>query len=71
MPLVYKRSKGSQTLIIAINPTGQNVDAKIKIENLKTKPVTLWGQDKTFSNKGDLWTISLAPASGGIYEISK
>jgi maltose alpha-D-glucosyltransferase/alpha-amylase len=71
MPLIYKRSKGSQTLIIAINPTDQNVVASIKINNLKTKPVTLWGQDKAFSNKGDEWTISLEPASGGIYEILK
>jgi maltose alpha-D-glucosyltransferase/alpha-amylase len=70
MPLVYKRSKGNQTLIIAINPTSQNVEAKL-IEKLITKPLTIWGQDKAFSNKGNIWTISLEPASGGIYEISK
>lgn len=71
MPLVYKRSKGNQTLIIAINPTSQNVEAKLVIENIISKPVTIWGQDKAFSNKGNIWTISLEPASGGIYEIAK
>ena len=71
MPFIYERSKNNQTLIIAINPTSQNVEVTLKIENMSSKPSTIWGQDKVFNKKSDLWTVSLGPASGGIYEITK
>jgi len=71
MPIIYERSKNNQRLIIAINPTTQNVEATIKIDNMSSKPSTIWGQDKVFTKSGDSWRITLGPASGGIYEIMK
>jgi hypothetical protein len=43
----------------------------LKIESLNLAASTICGQDKAFSKKGDLWIVSLGPASGGIYKITK
>lgn len=71
MPLIYERTKDNQTVIIAINPSLANVEATLKIDDMNSTPATIWGQDKVFHKKGDFWSVSLGPASGGIYEIRK
>ena len=69
MPLVYERAKGNQRLIIAVNPTQQQVQASIPAETMNALPVICWGQDKAFKKTGNFWVVTLDPASGGIYEI--
>jgi maltose alpha-D-glucosyltransferase/alpha-amylase len=69
MPLLYERARDDQRLVIAINPTLSQVQAEIPSGTLTAQPVTRWGQEKAFRKKGDAWTITLAPASGGIYEV--
>jgi len=68
MPLIYQRSKDGQTLIIAVNPTGQTVEAKLPAGKWTLVPKTLWGQDNIFRKTKDGWVVTLSPASGGIYE---
>ena len=68
MPLIYERTKGDQRIIIAINPTMQKVEATLATDKFTQAPKTLWGQDKAFRKTEKGWTITLSPASGGIYK---
>lgn len=69
MPFIYERSKGNQHLIIAVNPTDSSVEATLPAELFSTVPKTLWGRDKVFRKTMQGWTVSLGPASGGIYAV--
>ena len=69
MPVIYERMKGDQRLIIAINPTRQQVQVNIPSGTMNAEPLTRWGQEKAFRNREGSWTITLTPASGGIYEV--
>jgi glycosidase len=67
MPIVYERFSDGERLLVAINPTGSQVDVLLSLENLTKIPSTLWGYPYAFQQEQNGWRITLPPASGGIY----
>jgi maltose alpha-D-glucosyltransferase/alpha-amylase len=73
MPIVLGRRKVGERLVIAINPTAQAVSTTLEISaemgGASSEAETLFGQPGALVKQGAAWTISLPPASGGIYRV--
>lgn len=69
-PLVYTRKAGDEEFLIAINPSGKNANAKIKLENSPSlTPVLNEGTEVNAQNEN--LVINAARFSYGIYRISR
>lgn len=70
-PMVYKRSNGSETYIIALNPSAKRVSATIASQtSAKPKPVVVSGKAK-FSVAGNTNRIDLGPCSAAIFRVAR
>jgi len=70
LPIIYQRQKGTERLIIAINPAHQPASAELTLSDVTESPETLWGCRNVFSKNGAQWRVDLPGASGGIYQVS-
>lgn len=68
-PMVYQRSYGSQTCIVAINPSEKKVKAILPHIGNAAKPLIMTGKVSYKAGKGD--TVFLAPFSAAVFEITK
>jgi maltose alpha-D-glucosyltransferase/alpha-amylase len=65
-PLVFQRADDDETIIIAINPSSQTVEAELpSIPFFSIQPV--YGPEGIFTRHNNQWIIKLPPISGGIY----
>jgi glycosidase len=69
-PFVYRRSLGSEHLLVAVNPAAYPVDVKLPEGTLSSQPEKLWGIDQPFHHEADGWRLRMPGVSGGIYRLS-
>jgi maltose alpha-D-glucosyltransferase/alpha-amylase len=63
---VYRRSKGDESILIAINPAAHPVELTLPF-SLPAAPHTLYGVDGAIRPEADRWVLRLPGASGGAY----
>ena len=68
-PFVYKRSKGAETILVALNPADRPVEVTLPAGTVASPPKTLFGPDKTLTQSSAGWKLSLSGVSGGAYQI--
>ncbi|MFW5714059.1 MAG: alpha-amylase family glycosyl hydrolase [Brevefilum sp.] len=71
LPFVYTRAKAGQKLLIALNPSNQNVSLALPAGLLDSTPEELEvpeGASLTRDSNG--WRLGLSPVSGAMYKIS-
>ena len=63
---VYRRSKGDQAILVAINPAAHPVELVLPF-NLPAAPRTLYGTDGAIRMETNHWVLRLPGVSGGAY----
>lgn len=66
LPCVYERAKGDERILVALNPTGKPVTAKLPALVRPANLTTLAGASEVFRREGDVWSVVLGPASYSI-----
>jgi glycosidase len=69
LPLVYKRRKDGQTILVALNPADRPAEVTLPPKIVTKSPVTLYGKDGALAKKAAGWQLSLPGVSGGVYSI--
>lgn len=64
-PFVFKRTKGDQTLLVAVNPSARPVEVSLPL-TVTAQPRTLYGLADALSTTG---LLRLPGVSGGVYEL--
>ena len=64
--LVYLRSKGAQRIVVALNPIGKPVQARLPADLDAGAVRTLAGRDGAFERDGDGWRVTLPAVSYAI-----
>ncbi len=71
LPFVYSRSKEGQKLLIALNPSANEVKTNISPECIRNEPVMLdANDDASLINIDDTWQLTLGPVAGAIFKIT-
>ncbi len=66
---VYRRIKGDQNILVALNPAVHPVELVLPF-SLSAAPRTLYGLDGAICAEGDHWILRLPGVSGGAYLLS-
>ena len=66
-PLIYQRKLDGETIIVAVNPSGEAVDVKIRIPDCECDPVTLDARGVTLECGKAKWTVRMEGVSYGIF----
>ena len=69
LPFVYKRQSGEESLLVAINPSGQPRGLRLPGSLSGQLPETLYGEDDVFRNDGSEWILQMPGVSGGVYRV--
>ncbi len=69
-PFVYRRTKGEEDILIAVNPSASKVEIILPKGLITAIPKTLYGIDKAFTHKDNNIVLNLPKVSGGIYRIN-
>jgi glycosidase len=69
LPFVYKRQSGEESLLVAINPSGQPRGLRLPGSLSGQLPETLYGENDVFRNDGSEWILQMPGVSGGVYRV--
>jgi maltose alpha-D-glucosyltransferase/alpha-amylase len=69
LPFVYKRQSGEESLLVAINPSGQPRVLRLPGSLSVQIPETLYGESDVFRSDGSEWTLQMPGVSGGVYRV--
>jgi hypothetical protein len=69
LPFVYKRQSGEESLLVAINPSGQPRELRPPGSLSAQFPETLYGEGDVFRSDGSEWILQMPGVSGGVYRI--
>ncbi len=71
LPFIYTREKGGQKLMIALNPSNQQVSVTLPAATFSAMPEKVDApNDVTITPSENGWGLSLGPISGGIFKVS-
>lgn len=70
-PFVFRRSAAGETILIAVNPTGQPVTAPVPPAVAAAVATPLLGEPAAFRRTGDTWTVALPPVSFAIVRVGE
>jgi glycosidase len=68
-PFVYRRARGEEELLVAINPSARPAQAPLPEGLVRAVPETLYGEGGDFSEEGRAWMVRLPGVSGGVYRL--
>jgi glycosidase len=66
---VYRRTQGSQDLLVALNPANQPLEIRLPAGLVRQPPTALYGHPGAFVQDGDDWILRLPGVSGGVYQL--
>ncbi len=67
-PLVYLRRGSGETILVAVNPAGRDVEVSIPaVEGAGGSVKVLYGPENSLTTDGDGWIVRLPAVSAGIY----
>ena len=70
LPFVYTRAKHGQKLMVALNPSSQQVSVTLPKDLMKISPDVLDAPDSAdITPTDDGWRLTLGPVSGALYQI--
>ncbi len=70
LPFVYRRTKGNQSILVAINPSNQEVRVELPQQKIKGSPEPIdIPNGIIFKKSASGWYLSLPPVSGAIYNV--
>lgn len=68
-PFIYQRKSGTETIVVAINPSAQTVAAEIRLLKGGSKPVALDSHGTTIQQTKTGWKVRMQGVSYGIFQI--
>ena len=69
VPFIYKRTSAEETLLVAINPSGQVTQTVLPDHTVRGKVDILFGPAGSIECVEGKWIVRLPGVSGGIYKI--
>ncbi|MBK8475072.1 MAG: alpha-glucosidase C-terminal domain-containing protein [Opitutaceae bacterium] len=70
-PFVFRRAKGDEVIVVALNPTDQAVTATLPAAVVAQSLVPLAGTSDTFRREGDTWLVTLPPVSYTVVRVAE
>jgi maltose alpha-D-glucosyltransferase/alpha-amylase len=68
-PFVYRRAKGREEILIAINPSATQCEASLPRSVNAKEMQSLAGEAAAFRRKGNTWRVELPPASFAVVRV--
>jgi maltose alpha-D-glucosyltransferase/alpha-amylase len=68
-PLIYKRTSAEETILVAINPSGQATQTVLPDHTVSGKVELLFGPAGSIECVEGKWIVRLPAVSGGVYKI--
>ena len=68
-PIVYRRSAGGETAVVALNPTAAVAEVSLSKALLRVRPMALFGPADGWNDEGDAWRLCLPALSAGVYRV--
>ncbi len=68
-PFLFKRTADGESILVALNPSAQTVEACLPAEYFSNVPQALYGPPQPFTRAGGGWKLSLPGVSGGVYQL--
>ncbi len=70
-PFVFRRAKGDEIILVALNPTDQAVTATLPAAVVARSLIPLAGTPDTFRREGDAWRMTLPPVSYTVVRVAE
>jgi glycosidase len=68
-PFIYRRTKGREQILVALNPAAQRVEVALPGELVARQPETLYGEEGAFSQEDAGWVLRLPGVAAGVYRL--
>jgi glycosidase len=68
-PFVYRRTKGDEDVLVAVNPSANAVEVPMPEGLLAAAPETLQGRDGAWVEEDGRWLLRLPGVAGGVYRL--